>query len=116
MPSVPKIKAGSGTHPGDARTMPTTAVNTINRLTLGLVSSKKSRQRLVPTTAMGGLSGMVGTMMQGYHADRGRRPQRPQQPHHADHQKNGAGIVQRSQTPGTAPVPGRPTPRDLHPA
>src|SRR5260370_21880014 len=98
MPSVPKIKAGSGTHPGDARTMPTTAVNTINRLTLGLVSSKKSRQRLGPTTAMGGLSGMVGTMMQGYHADRRRRPQRPQQPQHADQQKSGARIVQRRQT------------------
>src|SRR5260370_2357721 len=98
MPSVPKIKAGSGTHPGDARTMPTTAVNTINRLTLGLVSSKKSRQRLVPTTAMGGLSGMVGTMMQGYHADPGPRPHRPQQPQHAAHHKNRADLVPRTQT------------------
>ena len=40
MPNVPKISAGSGTMPGDANTMPTTAVNTINRLTLGLVSSR----------------------------------------------------------------------------
>jgi hypothetical protein len=40
MPNVPKISAGKGTSPGDASTMPTMAVNTINKLTLGLVSSK----------------------------------------------------------------------------
>src|SRR5260221_2815330 len=114
MPSVLKIKAGSGTHPGDARTMPTTAVNTINRLTLGLVSSKKSRQRLAPTTVMGGLSGMAGTMMQGYQADRGRRPKRPQQPHHAEPQKRGSVIVQPSQTQGHAPAHSLPTQANLH--
>ena len=45
MPIVPKISAGSGTMPGEASTMPTMAVNTIRRLTLGLVSSRYSRQR-----------------------------------------------------------------------
>jgi hypothetical protein len=40
IPSVPKISAGHGTMPGEASTIPTMAVNTINRLTLGLVSSK----------------------------------------------------------------------------
>src|ERR1035438_642058 len=112
MPSVPKIRAGSGTNPGDARTMPTTAVKTINRLTLGLMSSRKSRHRLGPTTAIGGLSGMVDTM-QGYHADRRRRPQRPQQPHHADDQKSGAGIVQGSYGQGHTPMHGRYTERNL---
>ena len=44
MPSVPNTKAGSGTIPGDASTIPTTAVKTIKELTLGFVSSRKSRQ------------------------------------------------------------------------
>ena len=35
--------AGCGTIPGEARTIPTIAVNTINKLTLGFVSSMKSR-------------------------------------------------------------------------
>jgi hypothetical protein len=43
MPSVPNTSAGSGTIPGEARTMPTMAVNTINKLTLGFVSSRYSR-------------------------------------------------------------------------
>ena len=43
MPRVPNINAGSGTIPGEARTIPTIAVNTINKVTLGFVSSKKSR-------------------------------------------------------------------------
>ena len=43
MPSVPNTSAGNGTIPGEARTIPTIAVNTINKLTLGLVSSRKSR-------------------------------------------------------------------------
>jgi hypothetical protein len=43
MPSVPNPKAGSGTIPGEAKTIPTIAVNTINKLTLGFVSSMKSR-------------------------------------------------------------------------
>ena len=43
MPIVPNTKAGSGIIPGEARTIPTIAVNTINKLTLGLVSSAKSR-------------------------------------------------------------------------
>ena len=42
-PSVPNTNAGSGTIPGEARTIPTIAVNTINELTLGFVSSVKSR-------------------------------------------------------------------------
>ena len=40
MPIEPKISAFSGIQPGDASTMPTMAVNTMSRLTLGLVSSK----------------------------------------------------------------------------
>ena len=40
MPSVPNSSAGSGTMPGEASTMPTIAVKTINRLTFGLVSSR----------------------------------------------------------------------------
>ena len=51
--------------------MPTTAVNTINRLTLGLVSSKKSCQRTARTTESGVVLGELGTL-KGYHA----RPQR----------------------------------------
>jgi hypothetical protein len=43
MPRVPNTNAGSGTIPGEARTIPTIAVNTINKLTLGFVSSKTSR-------------------------------------------------------------------------
>jgi hypothetical protein len=43
MPRVPNTNAGSGTIPGEARTIPTIAVNTINKLTLGFVSSIKSR-------------------------------------------------------------------------
>src|SRR5579862_362242 len=46
MPSVPNTNAGSGTIPGEARTIPTIAVNTINKLTLGFVSSMKSRHPL----------------------------------------------------------------------
>jgi len=43
MPSVPNTNAGSGTIPGEARTIPTIAVNTINKLTLGFVSERYSR-------------------------------------------------------------------------
>ena len=43
MPSVPNTSAGSGTIPGEARTIPTIAVNTINKLTLGFVSARYSR-------------------------------------------------------------------------
>jgi hypothetical protein len=43
MPSVPNTKAGSGTIPGEAKTIPTIAVNTINKLTLGFVSARYSR-------------------------------------------------------------------------
>src|SRR5271163_3229948 len=106
MPTVPNNRADSGTMPGEASTMPTIAVNTINRLTLGLVSSRKSRHRLKPTRAMGGLSGRVGTL-QGYHADRGRRPQGAQQSHHADDEESGAGIVQGGQSQRDAPMHGR---------
>src|SRR3984957_4825690 len=105
MPTVPNNRADSGTMPGEASTMPTTAVNTINRLTLGLVSSRKSRHRPKPTRAMGGLSGRVGTL-QGYHADRRRRPQGAQHGDHADDQEGGAGIVQGGQGQGDAPVHG----------
>jgi hypothetical protein len=45
MPSVPNTSAGSGTIPGEARTIPTMAVNTINKLTLGFVSDRYSRHR-----------------------------------------------------------------------
>ncbi len=45
MPSVPNTNAGSGTIPGEARTIPTIAVNTINKLTLGFVSERYSRHR-----------------------------------------------------------------------
>jgi hypothetical protein len=45
MPSVPNTSAGSGTIPGEARTIPTIAVNTINKLTLGFVSERYSRHR-----------------------------------------------------------------------
>src|SRR5271170_7669225 len=44
MPSVPNTNAGSGTIPGEARIIPTIAVNTINKLTLGFVSERYSRQ------------------------------------------------------------------------
>jgi hypothetical protein len=40
MPTEPKISAFNGIQPGEANTMPTMAVNTMSRLTLGLVSSK----------------------------------------------------------------------------
>src|ERR1700722_4366292 len=106
MPTVPNNRAGSGTMPGDASTMATTAVNTINRLTLGLVSSRKSRHRLTPTSAIGGLSGRVDTL-QGYHADRGRRPQGAQQSRHADDQEGGARVVQGGQGQRDAPMHGR---------
>jgi len=43
MPSVPNTNTGSGTIPGEARTMPTIAVNTINKLTLGFVSARYAR-------------------------------------------------------------------------
>jgi hypothetical protein len=43
MPSVPNTNAGSGVSPGEARTIPTIAVNTINKLTLGFVSERYSR-------------------------------------------------------------------------
>src|SRR5580700_6019567 len=43
MPNVPNTSAGSGTIPGEARTIPTIAVNTINKLTLGFVSSRYLR-------------------------------------------------------------------------
>jgi hypothetical protein len=43
MPKVPKSSAGRGTNPGEARTIPTIAVNTINKLTFGFVSWMKSR-------------------------------------------------------------------------
>src|SRR6202041_1231803 len=43
MPRVPNTNAGSGTIPGEARTIPTMAVNTISKLTLGLVSARYSR-------------------------------------------------------------------------
>jgi hypothetical protein len=43
MPSVPNTNADRGTIPGEAGTIPTIAVNTINKLTLGFVSSRKSR-------------------------------------------------------------------------
>jgi hypothetical protein len=43
MPRVPNNNAGSGTIPGEAKTIPTMAVNTISKLTLGFVSSMKSR-------------------------------------------------------------------------
>src|ERR1700693_5735284 len=106
MPSVPKSRAGNGTKPGDASTMPTMAVNTINRLTLGLVSSMKSRHRLMPTRAIGGLVGRVGTM-QGYHADCGCRPKGAQQSHHADHEESGSCIMQCRERQWDAPVHGR---------
>jgi hypothetical protein len=44
MPNVPNTSAGSGTIPGEARTIPTIAVNTISKLTLGFVSERYSRQ------------------------------------------------------------------------
>src|SRR6202044_330544 len=105
MPTVPNNRADSGTMPGEASTMPTTAVNTINRLTLGLVSSRKSRHRPKPTRAMGGLSGRVGTL-QGYHADCRRRPQGAQHRDHADDQEGGTCVVQGGQGQGDAPVHG----------
>jgi hypothetical protein len=37
---VPKINPDSGTQPGEASTMSTLAVNTIRKLTYGLVSSR----------------------------------------------------------------------------
>src|ERR1700683_2414407 len=43
MPSVPNTKAGSGTIPGEARTIPTIAVNTMSKLTLSFVSARYSR-------------------------------------------------------------------------
>ena len=43
MPRVPNTNAGSGTIPGEARTIPTIAVNTIYKLTLGFVSERYSR-------------------------------------------------------------------------
>ena len=43
MPSAPNTNAGRGTNPGEARTIPTMAVNTINTLTLGFVSERYSR-------------------------------------------------------------------------
>ena len=43
MPRVPNTNAGSGTIPGEARTIPTIAVNTINKLTLGFVSARYAR-------------------------------------------------------------------------
>ncbi len=93
--------------------MPTMAVNTISGLTLGLVSSRKSRQRLAPTTAIGGLSGRVDIAARVPCRSRGLgrpvagdqrrlRPERAQQRHHADDQKCGAGIVQRGQGQGHA--------------
>src|SRR3984885_15806537 len=103
---VPNISAGNGTKPGEASTMPTTAVNTISRVTLGLVSSRKSRHRPKPGRVMGGLSGRVGTM-QGYHADCGRRPKGAQQTHHAHHQKSGACVMQSREGQGYAEMHGR---------
>src|SRR5271156_4706191 len=107
MPKVPKISAGSGTMPGEASTMPTMAVNTIRRVTFGLVSSRYSRQRKreMPGAASGGLSGSVDTA-QGYHGGgglrlpgrsgfEGPRPERAQHSHHDDDQEGGAGVVQR---------------------
>jgi len=43
IPSVPNSNAGSGTIPGEAKTIPTIAVNTISKLTLGFVSERYSR-------------------------------------------------------------------------
>ena len=43
MPRVPNTNAGNGTIPGEASTIPTIAVNTINKLTLGFVSERYSR-------------------------------------------------------------------------
>src|ERR1700682_4810584 len=61
MPSVPSTNAGSGTIPGEARTIPTIAVNTINKLTLGFVSSKKSRHPGWARTVISGSFGAIAT-------------------------------------------------------
>ena len=63
IPIDPKTNADNGIQPGEANTMPTMAVNTMSRLTLGLVSSKYSRQRQrgMAGVASGGLSGRVDT-------------------------------------------------------
>src|SRR5271165_2431924 len=59
MPSVPNTNAGNGTNPGEARTIPTIAVNTINKLTLGLVSSRKSRHPGLESTVISGSVGAI---------------------------------------------------------
>src|SRR6202035_3539816 len=59
MPSVANTNAGSGTIPGEARTIPTIAVNTINKLTLGFVSSIKSRHPGWDSAAISESSGAI---------------------------------------------------------
>src|ERR1700690_4154514 len=103
MPIEPKINACSGIQPGEANTMPTIAVNTINRLTLGLVSSRKSRQ-CGAATAETGLSGTVD-MWQGY--------QHPQQRYHANDQQGGARIMHGGQRQGQAEMHHRNANADL---
>ena len=61
IPNVPNTSAGSGTMPGEARTIPTIAVNTINELTLGLVSSRYSRHPGLARTAIRGSFGAIAT-------------------------------------------------------
>ncbi len=47
MPAVARIRMSHGTRPGVERNMPSAAVNTISETTLGLVSSKYSRTRIL---------------------------------------------------------------------
>src|ERR1700761_6177273 len=92
MPMDPRSSACRGIQPGDASTMPTMAVNTMSRLTFGLVSSRKSRH-WGAATAENGLSGTVD-MRQGY--------QHPQQRYHANDQQGGACIMHSGQGQGHA--------------
>ena len=59
MPSVPNTNAGSGTIPGEASAMPTIAVNTISKLTLGFVSSMKSRHAGRDSAVISGSLGAI---------------------------------------------------------
>jgi len=62
MPSVLNTSAGSGTMPGEARTIPTMAVNTINKLTLGFVSERYSRHRGWDNAVISGSWGAIATV------------------------------------------------------
>jgi hypothetical protein len=62
MPNVPNTIVERGTMPGEASTIPTMAVNTINKLTFGLVSSKKSRH---PARESAVIRGSLGAIAMG---------------------------------------------------